>query len=352
MAMKKEPLYIGCTLDLTKGAAPLGRRLLEGITLRVNEINQAGGINGRTVQVVFMDDGYSPAQARENVESFMKNYKSSLFLSNLGSPTTERYIDLMKDQKIFVFFPSTGAPLFRQPSMKGVVHWRASFPAEGKALTQFVKQHYGVSSFAFLYQNDSFGQGALEGARQLEPKGTAVGYERNVTSFNQQIGKIKEAAVEAIGFLSTSAAAIEFIRQAGVGFFIGKKLFGLSDLAEESFKKFAASRGLDFTISQFVPNPETSKLTIAQKFRELLRKQGGTAGDVFMFEGYISASLAFFILEQAQEYTPEAINKVLETIRKEDYQGLTLSFVSDTRELAHLLWIDTGDSNWISQEIA
>ncbi len=349
---KSAPLYIGCTLDLTKGASPLGRRLRDGITLRVNEVNQAGGINGHVVKIVFMDDGYSPAQARENVESFIKNYKSTLFLCNLGSPTLAFYLDLIKDQKIFIFFPSTGAPLFRQPSTKGVVHWRASFKSEGKALTHFVQKEFGVSQFAFLYQNDAFGKGALAGAREIVTKSLAVGYERNTASFKEQTQKIKEAAAGGIGFFSTSIAAIEFIRQTGVEFFIGRKLFGLSDLAEESFKRFANSRGLDMITAQFAPNPETSPLMLAQDFRQALKKQGGAAGDVFMFEGYISASLALNILKKAKSYTPEAINTVLSGIKKESYKGLPLSFNPETRELSQLLWIDTGKPNWIKQEIS
>ncbi len=351
-ADKKEPLYIGCTLDLTKGASPLGRRLRDGITLRVNEVNQAGGIHGRTVTVVFMDDEYSPTKARENVKTFVKKYKSNLFLCNLGSPTTEFYKDLMEQQKIFVFFPSTGAPIFRQPSMKGLVHWRASFKSEGKALTRFIADRYGVKNFAFLYQNDSFGRGALEGAKEIVTTSTDVDYERNVASFKAQILQIKEAAPTAIGFFSTSVAATEFIRQIGVEFFIGKKVFGLSDLAEESFTKFAHSRGLDMITAQFSPNPTKSTLEIAQEFRKVLQQQGGAAGDVFMFEGYISASLAFTILQESKDLTPEGINTILDTLTQDSYKGLPLSFDAKTRELMQLLWIDTGEPTWIQQELS
>ncbi len=348
---KKAPLYLGCTLDLTKGASPLGHRLRDGITLRVNEINQAGGIQGRPVKVVFMDDGYSPVRARENVLKFMKTYNSKLFISNLGSPTTEFYTDLIEQEKVFVFFPSTGAPVFRKKSMKGVVHWRASFTSEGKALTNFVTKKYGIANIMLLYQDDSFGKGALEGAREIVPNIPAVGYERNVTSFSKQIAAVKASGAGAIGFFSTSAAATEFIRQAGVESFIGKKLFGVSDLAEESFTKFSSSRGLSFSIAEITPNPQTSTLTIAQDFRDVLRKQGGIEGDVFMFEGYISASLAFSILQKATAMTPEAINKVLPTLHT-NFKGIPLSFNPDTRELAQLLWIYTDTHQWVRQELS
>ena len=178
-----------------------------------------------------------------------------------------------------------------------------------------------------------------------------VPYERNTTSFDEQIQAIKNAAVTGIGFLSTSLAATEFIRQVGVDFFIGKKLFALSDLAEESFAKFVQQRGLDMIIAQFAPNPELSQLQLVKEFRHELIQQGDTIGDVFTLEGYISASLALHILTKADEFTVPAINKVINAIKDEDYKGLPLSFDPKTRELAHELWIDTGDPQWIRQQI-
>ena len=63
--------------------------------------------------------------------------------------------------------------------------------------------------------------------------------------FKGAIEQIKSAGVGAIGFFSTAIAAREFILQAGEEFFIEKKLFALSDLAEEAFKKFVLEKGLE-----------------------------------------------------------------------------------------------------------
>ena len=54
----------------------------------------------------------SPARARQNVKEFVKKYKSNIFLCNVGSPTLEAYLDLVKRGEIFVFFPVTGGTSF------------------------------------------------------------------------------------------------------------------------------------------------------------------------------------------------------------------------------------------------
>ncbi len=354
---EKKPIYIGCTLDLTKGVSPLGKRARDGIMLCINQVNAQGGIDGRTVNVIFMDDEYSPEKARINVEQFMKTYKSSLFLGNLGSPTLQAYLELLKEKKLFLFFPTTGAPLFRTPDIKGVIHWRASYKAEAQVLTRYMMDIFKVRSFSFLYQNDAYGIGALKGAQEILKKegitdSINVRYERNITLFTEQIKQIQDAATTGLGFFSTSLAAIEFIRQAGVNSLIGKKLFALSDLAEPSFVKFAQQRGLDFVIAQFAPNPQTSTMELVKEFREALEQHADVRADVFTLEGYMSARLTLYILEKAApDFSVDSINKVIATLKNIDYKGLPLSFDPKTRELGHLLWLDVGTPEWIRQRV-
>ncbi len=356
-AVEKKPLFIGCTLDLTKGASGQGKVVKIGILLAIDKINEQGGLNGQRIEIIFMDDEYSPEKARQNVETFVKKYDSTLFLCNLGSPTLSAYLDLVKDNKIFIFFPTTGAPAFRKPDLLGVVHWRTSYSNEAIGLVSYALENYGIKDFAFLYQNDSYGKGALEGARKIldQKKITQfleVSYERNTTYFKSAIEKIKASPARAIGFFSTSIAATEFIRQAGVEFFIGKKLFALSDLAETAFKKFSHQKGLDMVIAQFSPNPATSNLEIIKEYRTALLASGRTQVDVFMLEGFIGASLMVDILRKTQQnYSHEAIMGVIEGMKNYTFKGLNLSFDPRTRELAHLLWLDIGLPEWILQKI-
>ena len=127
-------------------------------------------------------------------------------------------MELIRQGKLFLFFPITGAPIFRQPDLPTIVHWRASYPTEARVLTQYVMNTSRVTDFAFLYQDDSYGKGALEGSRKvLKNAGITtfkeVPYERNTTNFKTQVEAIKAAMAKAIGFFSTSIVATEFIRQ-------------------------------------------------------------------------------------------------------------------------------------------
>lgn len=353
---EKKPILLGCSLDLSKGASGQGKLVKLGISLCVNEQNQKGGIHGRRLEVIFMDDEYSPDRARKNVTDFVKKYKSTLFLCNLGSPTVQACLDLIKEGKIFIFFPVTEAPLFRKPGLS-VVHWTTSYKNEALALTEYTLHNSGIKDIAFLYQNDSYGLGALEGSREALKKypgvrSKEVSYERNSTDFKNAIDQVKAASPDALGFFATALASEEFIRQIGVEFFIGKKVFGLSDLAELSFKKFMSQKGIDVVVAEFAPNPVISSLEIVKEYRKALYSYGLANEDVFMLEGYISTALTIDILTKAADTSHKSIQEVITSMKDYPFKGLTLTYNPQTRELAHKLWLDVGTPDWIEQKIA
>ncbi len=343
------PLIICCTLDLTKGLFHQGNSVRNGISLYIDRYNQTAK---RPIKVIFMDDEYTPDKARKNVEWFMKEYNSTIFLCNMGTPTLLSYTDLIKQGKIFLFFPTTGAPVFRKPDLKTLVHWRASYASEAKALTEFIINQYGSTAFGFLYQNDAYGIGSLEASKSLLKNKRIVeaAYERNTTSFSEQIKTLSD--LQALGFFSTAIAATEFIRQAGAAYFIGKKLFGLSDLTEESFRKFIDQKGIRFIIAQFTPNPLRSNLEIVEEYRVVSQKKGYPVNDIFALEGYIGASIAINLIDKTKDPTVnENLLETVSSIKDYSYKGFNLSLNPQTRELAHKLWIDTGDKEWIEQTV-
>lgn len=354
---EKKPIIIGCTLDLSKGASVPGKHVKEGMSLRVNEVNRSGGIDGHPIKVIFMDDEYSPEKARVNVEHFIESQKSTLFLCNLGSANLESYLDLIKKDKVFLFFPITSAPIFRKPDLIGLVHWTVSYKNEAKMLTEYMIKEFQIKDFGFFYQNDSYGTGGLEGAREVLkdaklPPGVEIGYERNTTQFKSQLEQLKAKPIGALGLFSNSVATIEFIRQAGVEFFVGKKLFALSDLSEESFTKFARQKGLDLIIAQFSPNPVTSNMEIVRDFRIAVESQGYSDLDIFTLEGYVAASFALDIMKKAWPSLSHAsLLRVINGMQDYHYKGFTLTFDPKTRELAHKLWLNLGNPEWLEVNI-
>ncbi len=156
-----------CTLDLTESAKVLGTRLLKGIDLKIRQINRNGGIHGKLLRVNFIDDEYIPSTTVKKVSPFIEKNLFTLFLSPLGTPTTNALISYLKDKEYLMLFPYTGSMDLRQPHLKNIYHFRPSYADETKALIKYAKEKLFKQRFAFFYQDDSYGHSSLSAAKEM-----------------------------------------------------------------------------------------------------------------------------------------------------------------------------------------
>ena len=343
-------IKLGTSLNLRKGASAQAKQLEIGYNIAVKQANQNGGINGQNIEFVVMDDEYIPKKARENIEKMLQD-NISIFVGVSGSANLEEVLDLIKDNKILVLFPITGAPKFHKPELKYIVHFAASYDKQGAAITKYMREKFQVDSIVFFYQNDAFGLGALEGAREALKNTTVkiheIPYERGDANFKVQVETLKNIKFDALGFFSTAIAAKELIRQATPSVLFGKKLFGVSDVGEEVFKKFLTEQGLQITATHLVPNPQKSDLEIVKEYRQEMQKNNQSI-DAFSLEAYITMSIVIDVMKKVQgPITKEKILAVVEALKNYDYKGIKLNFDENTRELASDVWVSTDDEEWV-----
>lgn len=349
-AQDDKEFYFGATMDLSKSASPIGKKVREGLLTTFQKARDNREVPGVTPQLSIVDDEYTPQKTRTAVENLV-NKGINIMIGSQGSPSLEAYLDLVKEGKVLVLFPFTGAPIFRKPDLTHLIHYRGSYIKEGQELIRYALKNLRSKKIAIFYQDDSFGRGALEGAiRALKAAGVtsyiAVPHERNTTDYKQQIDKIVAFNPDTILFSSVSLAIRSLIRQMGVQYFAGKKLLGLS-VYEDAFERFLRDKGLQFTIIRMVPDPATSKLEIAKEYRALMDKNN-LSYDKLSFEDFINASILFEILRKIDgPITHEKIIKTAEGFKKYPFKGLVLDFNPETRELSDTLWIDTGVGPWI-----
>ncbi|HEA28637.1 MAG TPA: hypothetical protein ENH91_01345, partial [Leeuwenhoekiella sp.] len=348
--LKEKELYIGSTMDLSKGASPIGKRVKEGLELAFDKEHTLNTVPGFVPELATRDDEYTPIKTRTVVEQMIKD-GITMFIGSQGSPSLESYLDLIRDGKVLVLFPFTGAPIFRKPDLKYLIHYRGSYIREGEELVQYAIKDLKAKKIAIFYQDDAFGKGALEGARKvLKTAGITkfleVPHERNVVNYKKEAAKIRDFNPDTILF-STNALAIRgLIRQMGVQYFAGKNLLGLS-VYEDAFERFLKDKGLTFTLIRMVPDPQTSDLPIAKEYRAWAGKLN-ISYDKVSFEQFINANILFEILRSIEgPVTKEKIIERAEQMKNYPFKGLFLDFNPETRELSRNLWLDTGKGEWI-----
>lgn len=349
---------IGSSMSLKQGVPVMGQQVSRGLSVRLNNENNKGGIHDTLLQAIIYNDNYNPALARQNIETLKNKDHIDVILLPIGSPTLASYLDYVRNTEIAVLFPVTGAVKFRDPTLKGIVNFRGSYTDEVNALIDYMIITKAVRRFAFFYQDDDYGLGPLKAAHiALSQRNITdfinIPYQRGSINLTQQAQKIKEFQPDAIGLFSTSEATQELIHQIGVEFLTNTQLFGISFLGEESFRRYIKETGLKVLLGAVVPNPKTSNLEIVKEYRESMDKNKYYY-DVFSLEAYIGTSILMNAMQKIEgQITKDKILTQLESLKNESFKGLELTFNPARRDLSNYIWIETGENeDWIQKKIS
>ena len=175
-------IVLGQSCALTGPAAQLGIQFQRGAKLYFDRVNAKGGVNGKTIELVTVDDGYEPDRCKVNTEKLIKDDVFALF-GYIGTPTSLAALPMATAAKVPFLFPFTGAQGLRDPFNRYAFHVRASyFDETAKIVNQLFT--VGMKKIAVFYQNDSYGQAGLTGVQRaltaLQSKPVATGtVERN-----------------------------------------------------------------------------------------------------------------------------------------------------------------------------
>jgi branched-chain amino acid transport system substrate-binding protein len=129
-------------------------------------INKAGGINGRQVKLIALDDGYSPPKTVEATRRLVEDEKVLMMYGSVGTPTNaavEKYLNVKKVPQLFI---TTGASRFREPkAFPWTMAFMPGYVAEGRAMGRYVLEAVASPRIAVLYQNDDLGKDFRAGFR-------------------------------------------------------------------------------------------------------------------------------------------------------------------------------------------
>lgn len=354
MKVSQAALTFGSTVSLTSGERFAGTHLQSGVSLYLKKLaDENDGVHGIIPKVIFLDDEYTPEKAKLNAQHFLADgiYKT---ISSYGTPTLAAYLDLVKQRKLAVFFPTTGTTIFRNPELKYIVNLRNSDSNEARIAVERALDADKAQKIVFFVQNDEYGKGAFEGAQLVakqrnidyQKEWKVVYYKRAQVNLTEQAHEIEEYNPDALIFLSTVTPTKELIRLLGSSYLVKKKLYGISVLGQSVFKTFAQENGLRVVVMNSIPNPNGKAIKVVNEFREYANKNSVEI-DVITLEGYLGMAVMVDTIKKIQgEITNESIITQLEQIKDYDYKGLRLNFNKETRELLNEIWIDTGEGDW------
>ncbi len=127
-------------------------------------INDEGGINGRKINFISYDDGYSPPKTVEQARKLVEGDQVLLIFSSLGTPTNTAIHQYMNEKKVPQLFVATGATKWNDPKdFPWTMGWGPNYQTEGRIYAKYILQHMPNGKIAVFYQNDDYGKDYLKG---------------------------------------------------------------------------------------------------------------------------------------------------------------------------------------------
>jgi branched-chain amino acid transport system substrate-binding protein len=318
--VSKSSITIGQPTALTGAAAALALPFHQGAKLYFDRINAAGGINGRSINLMVLDDGGNAAATRANAQKLVQAGVLALFGSYGSAQTTAAY-EAIKTGDVILFAPMAAADELQGSNFPNIYTTRPGYSEEALAIIRH-SQTLGARKLAVAHGRDTESLGALDASkRTMQALGDFLG-----EGALDNIDKLLTTRPEGLLVVGTPQEAAKAVRELRSKGFRGP-IYGFSNTGESLLAEQLGAAGAGVVLARVTPRSDNAKSVIVRELSEdaLAAKLGKP--NVYMLEGYIAArALAEAIRKSSKEPTPAKLRKAIESLNEWDMGGFRISF--------------------------
>ena len=201
--VSKTEIVVGTIQDLSGPLAGYGKQDRNGMQLRVDEINEQGGVHGRKLKLLTEDSGYDPKRAVLAAQKLVNQDKIFIMVGHLGTAQNNAAMPVQFEKNIVNFMPITAAREMYEPTNRLKYALVSAYYDQVRlALPKMVKEK-NVKKICTIYQDDEFGlevlRGADAGLKSMSMEMTEkTSFKRGSTDFSSQVAKMKASACELV----------------------------------------------------------------------------------------------------------------------------------------------------------
>ena len=201
--VSKTEITIGSIQDLSGPIAGFGKQVRLGMMLRVDEVNQQGGVNGRKLKLLVEDSAYDPKRGVLAAQKLVNQDKIFMMVGHIGTAHNMAAMPVQFEKNVINFFPVTAAREMYEPFHRLKYAFAATYYDQIRVMTPRLAKEKGARKVCTIYQDDEFG---LEIARGAEAGLKAAGMElaekttfkRGATDFSSQVARMKAAGCDMV----------------------------------------------------------------------------------------------------------------------------------------------------------
>ncbi len=327
-----DKIVFGQATALEGPASALGQGMKMGLDAAFAEVNKAGGVKGRKLELKSVDDGYEPTKSIEAVKKLLEEDKVFAMAGAVGTPTAAATQPIATAAGAPFIGAFTGAEFLREPHKPLVLNIRASYFQETEAMVERLTKDLGATKIAIMYQDDAFGQAGLAGVkraldkRQMQLAGEGT-FERNTIAVKTALLAIKKVDPHAVIMISPYKPAAEFIKLAKQ-IKLDATFVNISFVGSDALAKELGPAGAGVVITQVVPFPKDAATPVVGRYHAALKATSPEAQPGFVsLEGYLVGRAIIAALEKVNgEPTRQAMLEAVQKAGTLDLGGFKLTY--------------------------
>jgi branched-chain amino acid transport system substrate-binding protein len=339
--VSRNEILLGSVLDLSGPLAGYGKDLRNGMMLRLNEVNEQGGVHGRKLRLQVEDNGYDPKRGVLAAQKLVNQERIFTMVGMLGAATVNAAMGTLQQKGVMNFFPMALARDMYEPVDKLKFAFVSSYIEQMANAVPRLYLEKKASRPCTLYQDDDYGQEVMRGAeiglKTLNVEfAERTTYKRGATDFSSQVARLKAAQCDFVVLgtvIRETVGAIAEARKLGYAPTFLTSVGAYTDLIPRLGGK--AMDGLYSTMMAQVPYEDDASQPVrfwANKYRTAYND----TPTVFSAYGYIAIDrLAIALQKNGPNLTTDSLAKTLESMSvPADMFGMPAMRWSATNHLA------------------
>lgn len=310
-------IRLGASAVLSGPLGPQTKDYGVGSRLYFDAVNAAGGVHGRKISYVTLDDAFDVKRAVENTRKLIEEDNVFMIYNSTGTAQTGAILPLLEETRTIAFGPVTGASAFRDKFNPYLFHVRASYANEARRIISQLKQ-MGISRIAVFYQDDGLGKTLLAELRQ------AATLEKITFVVETKIDPAKPDFAAAAAATEKAQPQAVVLGTAGTTFTsyvkavhqtsIKPSFYGFSVASLDVINRELKEQARGIVLTQIMPSLRNATIPVVAEYLKLLREKTPDARpSASQFEGFVHAKLLVEGLRRAgRSLTTESFIKAME----------------------------------------
>lgn len=344
--VSKTAIVVGQSTALTGPGSALAGAFQQGAKLYFDRVNASGGINGRKIELVSMDDRGNAQATAANTQKLLEQGVLALF-GYYGSPQVTASYPLIKDTDVLLFAPMAAADEFRGANYPNIFSLRPGYAEEAAAITRHAET-LGARKLGILHGADSESLAALDSAiRTMPSMGANVVANASLGSGSiaNSVDKTLAAKAESVLVIADSSTAANAVRDLRAKGFRGP-IYGFSNTGESLLADELGKDGAGVVVVRVVPKSDSAKVPVVREMQADLQAAKLGKPNVYMLEGYLAARVYVEALRRIPKGDPNRarLKKALTALEDVNLGGFRVNFTDDERVASKLVELSLIDS--------